>query len=123
MKERQTLKSNGAPGEPAMAGDLPSTEPAKVVVALQERGTGKLYVGERWEQHDDLRRRRDLGERTDGWLTPGFIDLDTGEFLTRSQAFRRFPKEAGRTRGYGLADSSDFECIREAKLDRIGRPR
>jgi len=103
-----------------MADDLQNATPANVVVALQERDTGKLYVGELWEQHDDLRKRCDLGERTDGWLTPGFVDLETREFLDRGQAFRRFPGEAGRTRGYGLADSSDFECIRSAKLRRVG---
>jgi hypothetical protein len=106
-----------------MSGDLPKAEAAQVVVSLQERGTGKLYVGERWEQHADLRHRCDLGERTDGWLTPGFIDLETSEFLTRSQAFRRFPKEAGRVRGHGLADSSDFECIRKSKFERGGGER
>lgn len=77
MEKRKILRSNGASGDPAMAGDLPNAEPAKVV-ALQERSTGRLYVGERWEQHADLRERCDLGERTDGWLTPGFIDLGTG---------------------------------------------
>jgi hypothetical protein len=93
--------------------DRPS---ADVVVALRELRSGRTWVGEPWEQHADLRRRCDLGERTDGWLVPGFIDRRSGEFLTRSQAFRRFPDEAGRTRGHGLADSSDFECIRRAKL-------
>lgn len=91
---------------------------ADVVVALRENRSGRLWVGESWEQHADLRRRCELGERTDGWLTPGFIDRETGEFLTRGQAFRRFPEEAGKTRGYGMADSSDFECIRKAKLER-----
>ena len=51
-------------------------------------------------------------------LTPGFIDCRTGEFLDRGQAFRRFLNEAGRTRGYGVADSSDFGCIRRAKRER-----
>jgi hypothetical protein len=94
-------------------------EPADVVVALREDRTGRLWTGEPWEQHADLRLRCELGERTDGWLTPGFIDRRTGEFLTRGQAFRRFPGEAGRTRGHGLADSSDFACICRARAERL----
>lgn len=91
-------------------------ERADVVVALRESRTGRLFVGEPWEQHADLRRRLGLGERTDGWLAAGFVDRRSGEFLTRGQAAQRFPNEAGRTRGYGIADSADFECIRRAKL-------
>ena len=101
-----------------MANEHRTDEPADVVVALREDRTGRLWTGEPWEQHADLRRRCALGEHTDGWLTPGFIDRRTGEFLTRGQAFRRFPGEAGRTRGHGLADSSDFACIRCAREDR-----
>jgi hypothetical protein len=92
---------------------------AKVAVAFRERKTGKVIRGEPWEQHADTRRRLDLGERTAGWLEDGFVDLVTGEFLSRGQAARRWPGEAGRTRGFGVADSSDFECIREAKLRRL----
>jgi hypothetical protein len=91
---------------------------ANVVVALRERKTGRLWVGEPGEQHADVRRRCQLGARTAGWLTDGFVDRDTGEFLTRGQAARRWPEEAGRTHGRGTADSSDFEAIRRAKLER-----
>ena len=94
------------------------TGPARVVVALRER-SGRVHRGLTWEQHADLRRRLDLGTRTDGWLTAGFVDLDTGEFLTRGEAARRFPAEAGRTHGHGTADSSDFECIRRARHERV----
>lgn len=100
------------------------TEPkrfANVVVALRERKTGRVWAGEPGEQHADVRRRCQLGARTAGWLTDGFIDLDTDEFLTRGQAARRWPEEAGKTHGRGTADSSDFEAIRLAKLGRAGR--
>jgi len=103
--------------EPAMA---EPTRLANVVVALREKETGRLWVGAPGEQHADLRRRCGLGDRTAGWLTDGFVDLDTGEFLTRGQAARRWPQEAGRTHGRGTADSSDFEAIRRAKLARVG---
>jgi hypothetical protein len=92
-----------------------------VAVALLESHSGRLFVGQPWEQHADLRRRLGLGERTDGWLTAGFVDRRTGEFLTRGQAARRFPEETGRTRGRGIADSTDFECIRRAKLEHLRR--
>jgi hypothetical protein len=46
------------------------------------------------------------------------VDLDTGEFLTRGQASRRWPGEAGATFGRGTADSSDFAAIRRAKQGR-----
>jgi len=95
-----------------------SAPAADVVVALRERSGDRVWIGAPWEQHDDLRRRCELGTRTDGWLPPGFIDRATGEFLDRGAAFRRFPEKAGRTRGYGVADSSDFACIRSAKLRR-----
>jgi hypothetical protein len=91
------------------------SEIANVVVALREKRTGRLWIGEPGEQHADLRRRCDLGERTAGWLLDGFLDLDAGEFLTRGQAWRRWPAEAGRTRGRGTADSSDFAAIRRAR--------
>jgi len=94
------------------------TEPADVVVALKEKKTGRVFLGKPWEQHADLRLREGLGEQTAGWLIDGFVDRRTGEFLTRGQTARRFPNEAGRTRGFGVADSSDFECIRRAKLAR-----
>lgn len=94
------------------------TDPADIVVAFREDRTGRLFVGEPWEQHADLRRRLDLGRRTNGWLTDGFIDRRAGDFLTRGQAARRFPDKAGRTRGRGVADSSDFTCIRRAKRAR-----
>jgi hypothetical protein len=94
---------------------------ARVVVALREKRSGRLWVGEPWEQHPDVRRRHVLGARTAGWLVDGFVDLDTGEFLTRGQAARRWPDEAGRTFGRGTADSSDFAAIRRAKLERAGR--
>ena len=92
---------------------------AKVAVAFREKKTGKIIRGEPWEQHADTRKRLDLGERTAGWLEDGFVDLVTGDFFSRGQAARRWPAEAGRVRGFGVADSSDFECIREAKLRRL----
>lgn len=98
-------------------------ERADVVVALRAIRSGRIYAGEPWEQHADLRRRLGLGGRTDGWLCAGFIDRSSGEFLARGQAAQRFPNEAGRTRGYGIADSADFECIRTAKLERLRRGR
>lgn len=91
---------------------------ARVVVALREKRSGRLWIGEPWEQHADLRRRHQLGARTAGWLTDGFVDLDTGAFVTRGQAARRWPGEAGRTHGRGTADSSDFAAIRRAKRGR-----
>lgn len=93
---------------------------ARAVVALREKRTGRTWMGEPWEQHADLRRRFDLGARTAGWLVDGFVDLDTGEFLTRGQAAWRGPAEAGRTHGRGTADSSDFAAIRRAKRERCG---
>jgi len=98
-------------------GDHPNR--AKVAVAFRERKTGKIIRGEPWEQHADTRKRLDLGERAAGWLEDGFVDLVTGDFLSRGQAARKWPEEAGRARGFGVADSSDFECIREAKLRRL----
>ncbi len=99
-------------------------QPARVVVALRERKTGRIYRGEAHEMHADLRVRERLGPRTEGWLDAGFIDLEADEFLTRGGAARRFPFEAGRTRGRGCADSSDFECIQRARREReISRQR
>jgi hypothetical protein len=116
-------KRNGrsTDGDRSISGDGESVAVgrANVVVALHEKATGHCFTGEPWEQHADLRQRLRLGRRTDGWLTAGFIDRETGEFLDRSAAARRFPAEAGRTRGLGTADSSDFECIRSAKLERL----
>ena len=91
---------------------------SRVVVALRERKTGKIFKGQAHEQHADLREREGLGRSTEGWLEAGFIDLDIGDFLTRGEPARRFPLEAGRTRGRGCADSSDFPCIREARQAR-----
>ena len=92
--------------------------PARVVVALRERKTGRIFRGESHEAHADLRQREGLGRSTEGWLDAGFIDLEADEFLTRGGAARRFPFEAGRTRGRGCADSSDFECIQRARRAR-----
>ena len=72
--------------------------------AGREGRTGRLLVGEPWEQHAHLRYRLGLGRCTAGWLTDGFIDRRRGDFLTRGEAFRRFPDEAGRTRGHGTAN-------------------
>ena len=42
------------------------SQPARVVVALRERKTGRIYRGEAHEMHADLRVREGLGPRTEG---------------------------------------------------------
>jgi hypothetical protein len=95
-----------------------SAEAADVVVAFRERRTRQVIVGDPWEQHADLQRRLRLGPKLGGWLDAGFVDRSTGEFLTRGQAARRFPGEAGQHRGHGVADSADFTRIRRARRRR-----
>jgi len=91
---------------------------ANVVVAFKGKKTDELYVGLPHEQHADLRVREKLGLKTEGWLVDGFFDRDADEFITRTEAAKRFPEETGRTLGLGTADSSDFDCINDARRNR-----